>query len=143
MKRRMLVAVVAATALGTSACGSTYVDESLVTTTTASSATATTSTIVVATTVELDAALIRIADAMNELSDAVVDDDARAQELLGEIDAEWAAVAPIIRSDYAADLFGYEQVVALAHSSVERRRPADASKGWKVLIDLNAAVIGA
>lgn len=143
MNHRMLVAAITATALGTSACGSTYVDESLVTTTTVSSASTTTSTVIVASTIELDAALTRIADAMNELSDAVVEDDARAQELLADIDAEWAAVAPIIRSDYAADLFGYEQVVALAHSSVERRRPADASKGWKVLIDLNAAVIGA
>ena len=121
-------------------CGTTYVDESLVTTTPATIVTTTIVAQPVSTRDDVVIVLGRIADAMDQLSDAIVDDAERATQLLAAIDADWQEVNAWVRSERPADLFGFEQVVSLAHSAVESRRPADASKGWKLLIDLNADV---
>jgi hypothetical protein len=39
-----------------------------------------------------------------------------------------------IRAADPDDVFNFEQAIDLARSGVERRRPADASKGYKILV---------
>ena len=45
-----------------------------------------------------------------------------------------------IKADFADSHFGFYEVMVLAELSVERRRPADASKAWKLFIDIAAAI---
>ncbi len=130
--------IIAACLIG--ACSPTYVDESLLTTTT-QFVSETPPDQPVETAEEFDIVLRRIADTMYELSDAIADDTPRAVALMSQINADWALVNSVVRSDYPDDLFGFEQVVSMARTAVDRRRPADASKAWKLMIDLNADVL--
>jgi len=78
---------------------------------------------------------------LDALSDAVVDDDDDAAALLTNVDQLWAEIEPTLRADHPEALFPMEQAVLLATTSVERRRPADASKGALILRDLAATLI--
>jgi hypothetical protein len=124
-------------------CGSTYVDESLVTTTTVASSSPDDTAPDPEVDADVSTVLDRIADSMDSLSDAIVDDPELASTILAAIDDDWGSISAVIRRDFPEELFGLEQVVSLAHTAVERKRPADASKGWKLLIDLNAGLAGA
>lgn len=137
--RRIITAIVPLLVVA-AGCGTTYVDESLVTSTSAVAVTTTVVTAPVSNRDDVVVVLDRIADAMDQLSDAIVDDAELATRLLAAIDADWRDINAWVRAESPTDLFGFEQVVSLAHSAVEGRRPADASKGWKLLIDLNADV---
>ena len=70
----------------------------------------------------------------------VVDDDDDAAALLTNVDQLWAEIEPTLRADHPEALFPMEQAVLLATTSVERRRPADASKGALILRDLAATL---
>lgn len=129
--------------LVTAGCGSTYVDESLVTITAPEPVDGGTTAPGPRADDDISTVLSRIAGALDSLSDAIVDDSELASTILAAIDADWASISAAIRRDFPEELFGLEQVVSLAHSAVERKRPADASKGWKLLIDLNAGIAGA
>jgi hypothetical protein len=76
-----------------------------------------------------------LVDTWRGLDQRVVDGDGAAEALL-RIDTIWNLVEPQVRSERPELLFGFEQAVGLARSSVERRRPADASKGFKLAVDL-------
>lgn len=88
-----------------------------------------------------DAAAEELLDAMllmwRGLGERVIDGD-RADEAADRIAEWWRRAEPTVRSDRPELLFGFEQAVELARSSVERRRPADASKGYKLAVDLTA-----
>jgi len=86
-------------------------------------------------------ALARIDDALDRLSDAVADDPELAADLLTTIDDAWASIEAGVRARYPDQLFGVQQAIDLAHSAVTRKRPADASKAWKILRDV-APTIG-
>jgi hypothetical protein len=120
-------------------CGETYVDESLIDPTTAPDPTMTAAA--GADGADPDAgdlatALTRIDDALDRLSDAVADDPELAGQLLAAIDSAWAAVEDDVRAEHPDQLFGMQQAIDLAHSAVTRKRPADASKAWKILRDI-------
>jgi hypothetical protein len=76
-----------------------------------------------------------LVEAWRGLDQRVVDGDGAAEALL-RIDTIWGLVEPQVRSERPELLFGFEQAIGLARSSVERRRPADASKGFKLAVDL-------
>lgn len=69
------------------------------------------------------------------LGQRVIDNDAPS-EALQRIEELWRSAEPQVRAERPDLLFGFEQAVDLARSSVERRRPADASKGYKLAVDL-------
>lgn len=140
-----LVAAVACITLA--GCASTYVDTDMIDAATAVAATsvATSTTVLTASdttsaTIDLGDGVDRLRNLLDQLSDQVVDDDAAAAELLADVDAIWAAMEPAVRADHPEVLFPIEQAVLLATTSVERRRPADASKGALILRDLAATL---
>jgi hypothetical protein len=67
--------------------------------------------------------------------------DGEAAEPLARIETAWAAAEPLVRADHPTSLFGMQQAVDLARSAVERRRPADASKGYRLAIELSDEIL--
>lgn len=120
--------LVGALALG--ACGTTYVDSSV---TVPSSVAATTLPPIAADTPlpelfgELDAL-------MRRLDEQIVEGKGEQQASLDRIESVWAVTEQQIRAADPDDLFPFEQAITLVRSGVERRRPADASKGYKLLV---------
>ena len=57
-------------------------------------------------------------------------------ETFGRIEALWTVAERQIRAADPNDVFNFEQAIELARSGVERRRPADASKGYKIFVDV-------
>lgn len=68
--------------------------------------------------------------------DQRVIDSNRASEALDRIESIWAQAEPVLRNERPAALFGFEQALDLARSAVDRKRPADASKGLLILTNL-------
>ena len=62
---------------------------------------------------------------------------ATVDEMLADLEADWALIESIIREEQPDRLFGCSQAVDLGRSGVGRSRPADVSKGWKLLADLS------
>jgi hypothetical protein len=87
-----------------------------------------------------DELLTGLVDAWRGLGQRVVDGDGSV-EALQRIETYWRLAEPQVRSERPELLFGFEQAVGLARSSVERRRPADASKGYKLAADLTNAYL--
>jgi hypothetical protein len=146
--RFLRVAATVVAVLTISACGSTYVDDELLagsaaanSTTSTPPADTTTSAPIGAPTGDVAAAVTQLRSLLDALSDAVVDDDDDAAALLANVDQLWAEIEPTLRADHPEALFPVEQAVLLATTSVERRRPADASKGALILRDLAATLI--
>lgn len=75
-----------------------------------------------------------LVDSWRGLDQRVIDED--AAEPMARIEQIWALAEPQLRADHPATLFGYQQAVDLARSAVDRRRPADASKGYRLVIEL-------
>ncbi len=125
-------APVAALVLALTACGTTTVDTSI-------AASADTGVTTTHPAISADASLVdlvsEMADSMRHLDEQVIEgntDDAA----LARIEQIWVIAEPLAR-DHSIDMeFGLQQAVDLAHTSVERRRPADASKGYKIVADL-------
>jgi len=119
------------------ACGTTFVDESIAADET-SADDSTTTTTPVDPTAPLDELLAEVEALMFDLDQRVIDRDGDVAAL-ARINALWAVAEREIRADDPDDLFNFEQAIELARSGVERRRPADASKGYKILVDVNDA----
>jgi hypothetical protein len=68
--------------------------------------------------------------------DQRVIDANRATDALARIESIWAQTEPVLRRERPTALFGFEQALDLARSAVERRRPADASKGLLIVTNL-------
>lgn len=132
MTRRSAGAVALAAVLTLGACGTTYVDTDGTVPTTSPGATTTTLPAIdpEAPMEELLGDLERL---MSDLDERIIDDRAQV-ETFRRIDELWTVAERRIRADDPDDVFNFEQAIELARSGVERRRPADASKGYKILV---------
>lgn len=128
VRRAAVVTVAAVLALG--GCGTTYIDTSK----TVPRSDATTTTLSpVAEDAPLPVLLGDIEELMRHLDEQIVDDD-NVPATMTRLDQLWNVAEQKIRDRDPDDLFPFQQAIDLAHSGAERRRPADASKGYKVLI---------
>ena len=141
MNARAAGATALAAVLTLGACGTTYVDDSVPADDTAVQAT-TTTTVPVDAATPLDELMGEIETLMFDLDQRIIDGDGDAAAL-ARIDALWAVAEPRIRGNDPDDVFNFEQAIELARTGVERRRPADPSKGYKILVDVNDAYFGA
>ncbi|MGH9134523.1 MAG: hypothetical protein ACRDZZ_11335 [Ilumatobacteraceae bacterium] len=87
----------------------------------------------------LDDLIGELADEMRHLDEQVIDGDGDDQTL-ARIEELWLIAEPLARERDAELRFGLQKSVQLARTAVERRRPADASKGYKIVADLAAAL---
>jgi hypothetical protein len=129
--RRGAAAIATAAVLTLGACGTTYVDSSV--TVPGTGDTTTTTSPPVASDTPTATLLAEIDALMRHLDERIVDRD-DAEDTLARIDEVWDVAEQQIRDRDPDDLFPFQQAIDLARSGVERRRPADASKGYKVLI---------
>ena len=132
--RRATVATVAAV-LTLGACGTTYIDTSK---TVPPSDVTTTTFPPVAQDTPLPTLLGEIETLMLHLDEQIIDDD-NVPRTMTRLDQLWAVAEQEIRDRNPDDVFPFQQAIDLAHSAAERKRPADASKGYKVLIAAIAA----
>ena len=118
------------------ACGTTYIDSDVSVPDTAVDATTTT-----LPAVDPDAPLPEL---LAEIEALMVDLDERIIDQRGEsarlerLEDVWRAAERQIRANDPDDVFNFAQAIDLARSGVERRRPADASKGYKIIADVIA-----
>ena len=117
---------------GLAACGTTTIDTSA---TTAPPDASTTTTEPLPADAGLDELLPMLVTTMAPLDEQIVENHGD-ETTLERVEAIWDLAEPIMREEQPELLFGFEQAVGLARSGVERRRPADASKGYKLVVDL-------
>jgi hypothetical protein len=132
--RRRGIAIAACAAALLTGCAATTYDASLEAPTTERGSASTTSTSVAADT-PLRELLTELRSTMRSLDEQVVEgegDDAT----LEHIDAIWRVAEDKVHDERPDLLFGFQQAITLARSGVERRRPADASKGYLLLVPL-------
>jgi hypothetical protein len=110
-------------------CGDTYVDTSATT----APSTAAAPPAPVAAGTPLPELFGELDDLMRRLDELIVEDDGD-DAALARIEEVWAVAEQQIRERDPDDLYPFEQAITLARSGVERRRPADASKGYKLLV---------
>ncbi len=118
-----------------SACGTTYVDTDV--TVPEPGPTTTTSLPPIAADAPLDGLLAEIEVLLSDLDRRIVETDHEAATLerIGEL---WLVAERQIRDLNPDDVFNFEQAIELATSGVNRLRPADASKAYKVWVTVNA-----
>ena len=136
MTVRLAAATTAAAVLTMGACGTTYVDTSI--TVPATGDTPSTTLPPIAADTPLPTLLGDIESLMRHLDEQIVDQD-DVPQTMARIEQLWDVAEAQIRGRDPDDLFPFEQAIDLARSGAERRRPADASKGYKVLIAAIAA----
>jgi len=117
------------------ACGTTYIDTSK---TVPPSDVTTTTFPPVAQDTSLATLLGDIKTLMLHLDEQIIDDD-NVPQTMTRLDELWTVAEQEIRDRNPDDVFPFQQAIDLAHSGAERKRPADASKGYKVLIAAIAA----
>lgn len=110
-------------------CGDTYFDTSA---TTAPPTVATTFAPVAGDT-PLPELFSELDSLMRRLDEKIVEDEGD-DAALARLEEVWAVAEQQIRDRDPDDLYPFEQAMTLARSGVERRRPADASKGYKLLV---------
>lgn len=135
MTRPAAGATALAAVLTLGACGTTYVDTNVTVPGTAD--TTTTTLPPVPDDLPMPALLDGIAALMAHLDERIIAQD-RAAESMARIDELWTVAEARIRADDPDRVFNFEQAIELARSGVERRRPADASKGYKLLVGVIA-----
>jgi hypothetical protein len=113
------------------ACGTTYYDAAV--TVPPTGATTTTTLAPVADDTPLPELLATIADLMEHLDEQIVD-TAGENATMARIDEVWAVADRQIRRRNPDDVVPFQQAIEMARIGVERRRPADASKGYRVLV---------
>ena len=141
MNARAAGAYALAAVLTLGACGTTSVDGTVPADDAPADST-TTTTLPVDADAPLDELMGEIETLMFDLDQRIIDGDGDVAAL-ARINALWAVAEPRIRSNDPDDLFNFEQAIELARTGVERRRPADPSKGYKILVDVNDAYFGA
>ena len=139
MTRGVAGAAALATVLTLGACGTTYVDTSVSVPDTSPNATTTTIAPVDPDT-PTESVLADIETLMFDLDQRIIDDDAPLATL-ARIDELWSIAEQRIRAANPDDLFNFQQAIELARTGVERRRPADASKGYKIIADVIDAYV--
>ena len=127
-------AIALAAVLTLGACGTTYIDAEVTVPDTAAGASTTT-----LPPVDPDAPLDEL---LREIETLMVDLDERIIDRRGEtarlerLEVVWRAAEQQIRANDPDDVYNFSQAIDLARSGVERRRPADASKGYKIITDV-------
>lgn len=136
MTRLVAAAWSVAAVLTLGACGTTYIDSEVTVPDTSPDAT-TTTLVAVDPDAPLDDLLAEIEVLMIDLDERIIDrrDPEGSLSRLLEV---WRAAEPQIRRNDPDDVYNFQQAIDLARSGVERRRPADASKGYKIIIDVIA-----
>jgi hypothetical protein len=127
---RLAAAGAVAAVLTLGACGTTYIDTSK---TTPPTGDVTTTRAPVAADTPLAALLGDIETLMRHFDEQIVDQE-DVPETMARIEQVWDVAEAQIRDRDPDDLFPFEQAIDLARSGADRRRPADASKGYKVLV---------
>jgi hypothetical protein len=117
-------------ALALGACGTTYVDSSV----TVPSSVAVTTLPPIAAGTPLPELFTELDGLMRRLDEQIVEGTGAQDASLDRIETVWAVAEQQIRAADPDDLFPFEQAITLVRSGVERRRPADASKGYKLLV---------
>lgn len=137
MNRHVAGASALAAVLTLGACGTTYVET---TATTAPEAAATTTLAPVDPDTPVAELLAEIETVWVGLDQRIIDQDDHVAtfERIAEL---WAAAERQIRDDDPDDLFNFEQAIELARSGVDRLRPADASKGYKIFTGVTDAYL--
>jgi hypothetical protein len=124
-------ALAVAAVLTMGACGTTYVDTSI--TVPATGDVPTTTLQPVPADTPLPSLLSDLELLMRHLDEQIVDQE-DVPETMARIEQVWDVAEAQIRDRDPDDLFPFEQAIDLARSGADRRRPADASKGYKVLV---------
>lgn len=130
--RTQLIATVAVGMALLTACGQTYLETSA--TTLAPDATTT-------TIAPVDPAA-PVGELLDEIETLMLDLDERviagnqAEATLARIEDLWDAAEPQVRALALDTVYQFEQALDLARSGVDRKRPADASKGYKLMQQL-------
>ncbi|NNE12231.1 MAG: hypothetical protein HKN41_08305 [Ilumatobacter sp.] len=119
-----------ATWVALAACGTTFVDETVATVDTSPDATTTTLP-AVDPDAPLGELLAEIETLMLDLDQRIIDDDGD-EATLDRVLQVWAAAEQQIRRNDSRELFNFQQGIELARTGVERLRPADASKGYRI-----------
>ena len=136
MTRRRRSATLAATALVAIVLGgcSTEVDPEIAAQSTG--VPSTTEFVASGTTAELFDQMVAEAGA---LSEAIVANHGQ-RTIVGRIDTLWEAARPAVEDEAPDSLDEFERTIALMHTGVDRRRPADADKAYTNLVVLLAAL---
>jgi hypothetical protein len=129
--RRLAAAAAAAAVLTLGACGTTYIDASK------TSPTGDVDDHPWSRPTRHPTLLGDIETLMRHLDEQIVEEDHVPQTITHRPTVDVAEQH--IRDRNPDDLFPFQQAIDLAHSGADRRRPADASKGYKVLIAAIAA----
>jgi hypothetical protein len=130
--RRRAGATYLAAVLTLGACGTTYIDSTV---TVPDSDVTTTTFAPVDPAAPIADLLGEIETLMFDLDERIIDED-RHVETFARIDDLWSAADRQIRADDPDDIYNFEQAIELARTGVERLRPADASKGYKIIRDV-------
>ena len=123
------VAGLLAAVLTLGACADTYIDTEVTVPDTAADTTTTT-----LSPIDPNAP---IADLLAEIEALMFDLDQQIIDRRGDvatlarIDLVWQVAERQIRAENPDDVYNFQQAIDLARSGVQRRRPADASKGYK------------
>lgn len=124
-------AIALAAVLTLGACGTTYIDPDVTVAPTVEFTTTTSPAVDPGTPVpEL---LVGIEALMRHLDEQIVDEDGQA-ETMARIDELWQVAEQRIRDRDPDLLYPFQQAIDLARTGVDRRRPADASKAYKILV---------
>jgi hypothetical protein len=75
----------------------------------------------------------------DDLSEAIVANEGQ-RAILARIDTIWAAARPDVEERAQDNLAEFDRTIALMHTGVDRRRPADADKAYNNLSALRAAM---
>lgn len=124
-------ALALAAVLTLGACGTTYYDSSV--TVPDTGATTTTTLPAVSDATPLPDLLEQIRVLMEHLDEQIVDEQ-NPQAVMARIDELWVVADAKIRDRDPNDLFPFEQALTYARTGVDRKRPADASKGYRLLL---------
>ena len=139
MTLRVAAAWSVAAVLTLGACGTTYIDTAITVPDTSPDATSTT-----LAPIDPDAPigqlLGEVEDLMIDLDERIVDRNDPAGRL-ARLNETWRAAERQIRANDPDDVYNFQQAIDLARSGVERQRPADASKGYKIITDVIEAYL--
>jgi hypothetical protein len=140
--RRGAAALTAAAVLTLGACGTTYVDTSVTTVAESTTGEGETTTLPpVDDDAPIESLLDEIASLMFDLDQRIIDQDDQVGTFQ-RIDDLWTVAERKIREGDPDDVPNFESAIELARTGVERRRPADASKGYKIFVDVADAYLG-
>lgn len=83
--------------------------------------------------------LDQLLDEASRLSEAVVVNEGQ-HDIVARIDTIWEAARPGVEDAAPDSLPAFDRAVAMLHTAVDRRRPADADKAYTNLQNLTAAL---